>query len=211
MELPEELSFLSILYSGRETLCLVTGRRRNFDPSYPPSLLTRPRLSWRTRGPSSTSERLARMERLQYFLPLPWESRKVGMSPSTAMGIRSSSNEMWEEMSEWTTLRENALKNTEHNLQWFCSTQEQSFKWCQYLMSYNLSIFTDCIISREDDFERQMARRSGEDLVPGDWGRFETFWWWLWSYSGWLQRKSWRDDFKLQVRLAKSSFGFYLL
>ena len=35
MKLPEELSFLSISYSGRETLCLVSGRRRNFEVSPP--------------------------------------------------------------------------------------------------------------------------------------------------------------------------------
>ena len=35
MELSGELSFLSTSYSGRETLCLVSGRRRNFEVSPP--------------------------------------------------------------------------------------------------------------------------------------------------------------------------------
>ena len=74
---------------------------------------------------------------------------------------------------------------------------------------YILSIFTDCIISREDDFERKMAWRSGEDLLPGDWGGFETFWWWLGSCPSGIQRKSYGDDCKLQVRLEKSSFVFW--
>ena len=35
MELSGELPFLSISFSGRETLCLVSGRRRNFEVSPP--------------------------------------------------------------------------------------------------------------------------------------------------------------------------------
>ena len=35
MELSGELSFLSISYSGRDTLCLVSGRRSNFEVSPP--------------------------------------------------------------------------------------------------------------------------------------------------------------------------------